>query len=93
MMMQNESAGPGDPNRMNALMPRIGQLYSGLDSYTEPVTAQHREKLDRYTSQLNEVIGQINKMITERIPALNKQISESGLTPIKAPETVAPAVK
>ncbi|MBK7600764.1 MAG: hypothetical protein IPJ07_20515 [Acidobacteria bacterium] len=29
-MMQNESAGPGGPNRMNALMPRIGQLYSGL---------------------------------------------------------------
>jgi photosystem II stability/assembly factor-like uncharacterized protein len=87
---QQESAGPQDPNLANAVMIRVNRLFSELDSYTEPAVPQHPEELKKYTLQLNERIERVNKIITVSIPNLNKLIAESGMSPIKAGETIAP---
>jgi hypothetical protein len=87
---QQESAGPPDPGQANAVMTRISRLFGELDSYTEPAVPRHQEELKKYTLQLNELIGRVNKIITESVPNLNKLIAESGMSPIKAGETIAP---
>jgi photosystem II stability/assembly factor-like uncharacterized protein len=87
---QQEEAGPADPSIMSAVMIRISRLFAELDSYTEPATARHQEQLRKYTASLNAVIEQVNKLVSETVPNLNKQIAELGLTQIKAGETIAP---
>jgi photosystem II stability/assembly factor-like uncharacterized protein len=87
---EQESAGPRDPALANAVMMRIGRLFDEIDSHTEPAIPRHQEELKRYTLQLNERIERVNKIITESVPNLNKLIAESGMSPIKAGETIAP---
>jgi photosystem II stability/assembly factor-like uncharacterized protein len=87
---QQESAGPQAPDLANAVMIRVSRLFGELDSYTEPAVPRHQEELKKYTLQLNERIERVNKIITESIPNLNKRIAESGMSPIKAGETIAP---
>jgi hypothetical protein len=87
---QQESAGPQAPDLANAVMIRVSRLFGELDSYTEPAVSRHQEELKKYTLQLNERIERVNKIITESIPNLNKRIAESGMSPIKAGETIAP---
>lgn len=87
---QSEEAGPADPSIMSAVMIRINRLFAELDSYTEPVTPRHQEQLRKHTGSLNAIIEQVNKLVSESVPNLNKQIAELGLTQIKAGETIAP---
>ena len=87
---QQESAGPQDPALGNAMMTRVGRFFAELDSVTEPATPRHQELLIKYTQQMNALIERVNKIITERIPKLNLQIAESGMSPIKTGETIAP---
>jgi len=87
---QSEEAGPADPSIMSAVMIRISRLFAELDSYTEPATPRHQEQLRKYTTALNAVIEQVNKLVSESVPNLNKQIAELGLTQIKTGETIAP---
>jgi photosystem II stability/assembly factor-like uncharacterized protein len=91
--MASENAGPADEAAQamqTAVMPQISRLFNTLDSYTEPVNAKHREQLQRRTSELNALIELINKLVTETVPNLNKQVEAAGLAPVKAGETVAP---
>jgi hypothetical protein len=87
---QQENAGPSDPSRQNALLLRLGQVFSALDGYTEAPAARHREQIEKLSAQLKELIGRTNRIITEEAPNLNRQIAEIGATPIKAGEPLAP---
>jgi photosystem II stability/assembly factor-like uncharacterized protein len=87
---QQENAGPADPERLRALLPRISQLFGSLESYTEAPSARQQAHLRFFTAQLNSVIEQVNKLITDAVPNLNKQIEAAGASPIKAGETIAP---
>ncbi len=87
---QQEAAGPPDQALTGAVMTRINRLFGELDSYTEPPSAQQKESLQKYTSLLNAHIEKVNKVITESVPNLNKQIAESGATPINAGQAIAP---
>ncbi len=88
--MQSEAAGPADPTLQPALLARLGQLFGALDSYTETPKNNHREQLQRLTTQLTALIAEANKVIQEDVPNLNKQIADSGVAPIKAGEPLAP---
>jgi photosystem II stability/assembly factor-like uncharacterized protein len=85
-----EAAGPADPAFFNAVLPRINQLFSTLDAYTEAPTARHNNQMQTFTEQLNLLVEKVNRIIGESVPNLNRQIAESGLTPIKAGDTIAP---
>ncbi len=85
-----EAAGPADPSSFAVILPRVNQLFNTLDGYTEPPTARHGKQLQFFTEQLNSLVEKVNRIITEGVPHLNRQIAESGMTPIKAGDTIAP---
>jgi photosystem II stability/assembly factor-like uncharacterized protein len=87
---QQEAAGPPDQMSMGAVMVRINRLFGEIDSYTEPPHDRYQNQIQKYTSQLNAHIEKVNKVITESVPNLNRQITESGMTPINVGQTIAP---
>ena len=87
---QQENAGPADPERLSAVLPRVSQVFNALESYTEAPSARQQDQLRKFTAQLNSLIEQVNKLITETVPNLNKQIEAAGASPIKAGEAIAP---
>jgi hypothetical protein len=87
---QQEAAGPPDQAVISAIMVRVNRLFNELDTYTERPSVQQQERLQNYTSLLNAQIEKVNKLITESVPNLNRQIAESGMTPINAGQTIAP---
>ena len=92
----SELAGPADAATLaaqDAAMRKISRLFDELDTFTEPVTVRHRNQLPKLTTTLNSLIEQINKLVNETVPNLNRQIEAAGLNPVKAGETVAPVQK
>lgn len=91
--LTSESAGPADAATQamqTAVMTQISRLFNLLDGYTEPLTVKHRDQLKLRTSELNAAIGEVNKLMTEKVPNLNRQVEAAGLAPVKAGETIAP---
>ena len=88
--VQQEGAGPSDPDRSRTLMLRVGQLFGTIESYTEPPMRPQTELTQLLTRQLNAVIANINKLNAETVPALNRQIEAAGAAPLKASDAIAP---
>ena len=74
------SAGPPLPGTPRPILQRVGQLYSGLDSYTAAPTADQTAKLGELATELKSLVDQVNKLIDEAVPNLNKQIRDSGVS-------------
>jgi len=91
--MASEAAGPADEAMLalqDAAMRKISRLFDELDFYTEPVSAKQRNQLPKLTATLNALIEQVNRLVTETVPNLNRQVEAAGLSPLKAGETIAP---
>jgi ABC-type transporter Mla subunit MlaD len=86
---QSGSAGPPLPDAPRPVLGRIGQLFNGLDSYTAAPTADQTAKLADLSTELKGLVEQLNKLIDEAIPNLNKQIRESGLSYVNPGQRVA----
>jgi len=83
------SAGPPLPDAPRPIIGRVGQLFNGLDSYTAVPTPDQSARLSELTSELKGIIDQLNKLIEESVPNLNKQIRDSGLTYVNPGQRVA----
>src|SRR6185295_1658324 len=77
---QSGSAGPPLPDAPRPVLGRIGQIYNGLDSYTAVPTPDQIAKLGELSTELKTIVDQLNKLIEEAVPNLNKQVRESGLS-------------
>lgn len=77
---QSGSAGPPLPDAPRPVLGRIGQLFNELDSYTAAPTPDQIAKLGELSTELKAVVDQLNKLIDEGVPNLNKQIRDSGLS-------------
>lgn len=77
---QSGSAGPPLPGTPRPALQRIGQLFNALDSYTAAPTADQMEKLADLSTELKTLVTQVNKVIDEAVPNLNKQIRDSGVS-------------
>jgi photosystem II stability/assembly factor-like uncharacterized protein len=86
---QSGSAGPPLPDAPRPLLGRIGQLFGGLDGYTAAPTPAQGAKLGELSTELKVVIDQLNKLIDETIPNLNKQIRDSGVSFVNPGQRVA----
>jgi hypothetical protein len=73
------SAGPPLPGTPRPIVGRIGQLFNSLDSYTAAPTADQTATLGSLSAELKALVEQINKIIDESVPNLNKQIRDSGV--------------
>lgn len=74
------SAGPPLPGTPRPVLQRVGQLYSGLESYTAAPTADQTAKLADLSTELKSIVEQVNRVIDEAVPNLNKQIRDSGIS-------------
>src|ERR1041385_3267765 len=71
---QSGSAGPPLPDAPRPILGRIGQLSNSLDSYTSAPTPDQITRLGELSTELKAMVEQLNKLIDESIPNLNKQI-------------------
>lgn len=86
---QSGSAGPPLPDAPRPVLGRIGQLSNGLDSYTAAPTTDQMTRLSELSTELKGMVEQLNKLIDEAIPNLNKQIRDSGLSFVNPGQRVA----
>jgi len=86
---QSGGAGPPLPDAPRPILGRIGQLFNGLDSYTAAPTPDQMAKLSELSGELKGLVDQLNKLIDEAIPNLNKQIRDSGLSFVNPGQRVA----
>jgi len=86
---QSGSAGPPLPDAPRPVLGRIGQLFNGLDSYTAAPTTDQMSRLSELSGELKGLVDELNKLIDEAIPNLNKQIRDSGLSFINPGQRVA----
>ena len=77
---QSGSAGPPLPGTPRPILQRIGQLFNAMDSYTAAPTADQTSRLAELSTELKSLIDETNKVIDEAVPALNKQIRDSGVS-------------
>ena len=87
---QSGSAGPPLPDAPRPVLGRIGQLFNGLDSYTAVPTADQTAKLGELSAELKTLVEQLNKLIDEAVPNLNKQIRDSGVSFVNPGQRVTP---
>jgi len=83
-------AGPPLPGAPRPITGRIGQLFNGLDSYTAAPTADQLARLSELTTELRALVDQLNKIIDESVPNLNKQIRDSGVAFVNPGQRVPP---
>ena len=84
------NAGPPLPGEPRPLSGRIGQIAGGLDGYTAAPTADESRRIEAASGELRAFIEQLNKVIDESIPNLNKQMRDSGMTFVNAGQRVPP---
>ncbi|HKP86114.1 MAG TPA: hypothetical protein VJZ26_08460 [Blastocatellia bacterium] len=84
------NAGPPLPDEPRPLAGRIGQIAGGLDGYTAAPTADEMRRIEETSNELKAFIGEVNKLIDESIPELNKQMRDSGMTFVNAGRRVPP---
>ena len=87
---QSGSAGPPLPDAPRPVLGRIGQLFNGLDSYTSAPTPDQTAKLGELAGELRVLIDQLNKLIDEAVPNLNKQIRDNGVSFVNPGQRVPP---
>ncbi len=62
----------------------------GLDSYTGAPTADEMTRIDDLAKQLRVLIVDVNKVLEEGVPRLNKQMSDAGLQILNPGKKIPP---
>jgi hypothetical protein len=73
------NAGPQLPGTPRPLVGQLGQLSFAIDGYTAVPTPQQQARIDELSRELKTAVDQLNKVIDEDVPALNKQMVDSGI--------------
>lgn len=87
---QSGNAGPPLPDAPRPIMGRIGQLFGSLDGYTAAPGADQLARLDALSKELKTLVDQLNKLIEEGIPNLNKQMRDGGVPFLNPGRPVVP---
>jgi len=87
---QSGNAGPQLPDAPRPVIRRLGQLASALDSYTAPPTGVQGSMIDDLSTELKSLVDQLNKVIDEAVPNLNKQMRDSGVAFVNPGARVSP---
>jgi photosystem II stability/assembly factor-like uncharacterized protein len=83
-------AGPALPDAPRPIVGRIGQFFGSLDGYTAPPSADQLARLDDLWKEYKTLLEQLNKVIEESVPNLNKQMRDSGATFVNPGSRVVP---
>jgi photosystem II stability/assembly factor-like uncharacterized protein len=83
-------AGPPLADEPRPLYNDILTIGFGLDSYTAAPTSDEMLRLDDLAKKLRELIADVNKVIDEGVPRLNKQMSNAGLQIVNPGKKISP---
>jgi len=83
-------AGPPLPDEPRPLYFDILSAAFGLDSYTAAPTSDEMLRIDDFTKKLRELIADVNKVMDEGVPKLNKQMSDAGLQILNPGKKIPP---
>ncbi|PYS61801.1 MAG: hypothetical protein DMF74_15395 [Acidobacteria bacterium] len=83
-------AGPPLPDEPRPLYFDILITAIGLDGYTAAPTADDMLRIDDLAKQLRTLIADVNKLIDEGVPRLNKQMSDAGLQIVNPGKKIPP---
>ncbi len=83
-------AGPPLPDEPRPLLGQIFEVGGGLDSYTGAPTVDEMMRIDDLGKQLRELLADINKIIEEGVPRLNKQMTDAGLQIVNPGKRIPP---
>jgi hypothetical protein len=84
------SAGPPLPDEPRPLLGQIFEVGGDLDSYTAAPTSDEMLRIDDLAKQLRTLIADVNKLIDEGVPRLNKQMSDAGLQIVNPGKKITP---
>ena len=65
------------------LTQRVGFLLGGLDGFTAAPTATQLEEMEAVGKLLPDALAQVQKLVMEELPALNKKMNEAGIPHIR----------
>ena len=77
------SAGPPLEWQPPTLTQRVGFLLISLDGFTAAPTATQTEEMEAVAKQLPDAVAQVQKLVMEELPALNKKMNEAGIPHIR----------
>ena len=83
-------AGPPLPDEPRPLYFDILITAIGLDGYTAAPTSDEMLRIDDLAKQLRALIADVNKLIDEGVPKLNKQMSDAGLQIVNPGKRIPP---
>ena len=83
-------AGPPLPDEPRPLYFDILNVAFNMDGYTAAPTADEMLRLDDYAKKLRELIAEVNKMMDQDVPKLNKQMSDAGLQIVNPGKKIPP---
>ena len=83
-------AGPLLPDEPRPLYFDILSTTFGLDGYTAAPTGDEMLRIDDYAKKLRELIADVNKVLDEGVPKLNKQMSDAGLQIVNPGKKIPP---
>ncbi len=66
------------------------QTWRRIEGVTGPATSDQEWQIERSWEELPPVIGRINTLLTERMPALNARLNEAGIRPDPGPVVPLP---
>ncbi len=77
------TAGPPLVWQPPTLTQRVAFLLISLDGYTAAPTATQLEEMEAVAKQLPDAVAQVQKLVMEDLPALNKKMNEAGIPHIR----------
>jgi len=83
-------AGPPLADEPRPLYNDLLTIGFGLDSYTAAPTSDEMLRIDDLAKRLRALIAEVNKLIDEGVPKLNKQMSDAGLQIVNPGKKIPP---
>jgi hypothetical protein len=77
-----------DALRGGSLQQLIMTVGSSISGFPSAPTQTELSQLKELTDALNTLVAELNALIKDEIPKLNKILEANGLKPLKAPEEV-----
>jgi photosystem II stability/assembly factor-like uncharacterized protein len=76
------SAGPPPRGTPTPLYLRLNRLYGSLESYTEAPSPEQLERAEALSQELRGLLGELNQLIEEDVPGLNRLINQNNVPQI-----------
>jgi hypothetical protein len=82
------AAGPPPAGTPTPLFQKISRLYGSLGSYTEAPGSEAKERLEALSGELKGLLDQLNQVVEQDVPSLNRLMNQQQVPLIQAGKPV-----